>query len=65
MFNTLGRLWMILLLGMNVLIIFQQKFAKNIGIVKRVRTFLQRHSLLTPYRTLFEPYLRYCNTVWG
>ena len=41
------------------------KMSKNIGIIKRVRTFLPWHSLLTLYRTLTEPYLRYCNTVWG
>ena len=41
------------------------KISKNIGIIKRVRTFLPQHSLLTLYRTLIEPYLRYCNTVWG
>ena len=41
------------------------KISKNIGIIKRVRTFLPQHSLLTLYRTLIGPYLRYCNTVWG
>ena len=40
------------------------KISKNIGIIKRVRTFLPWHSLLTLYRTLTEPYLRHCNTVW-
>ena len=32
--------------------------SKNIGIIKRVRTFLPRHSLRTLYRTLIEPYFR-------
>ena len=41
------------------------KISKNIGIIKHLRTFLPQHSLLTLYRTLIEPYLRYCNTVWG
>ena len=41
------------------------KISRNIGIIKCIRTFLPRHSLLTVYRTLIEPYLRYCNTVWG
>ena len=41
------------------------KISKNIGSIKRVRTFLPRISLLTLYRTLIEPYLRYCSTVWG
>ena len=41
------------------------KIGKNIVIIKRVRTFLPQHSLLTLYRTLIEPYLRHCNTVWG
>ena len=39
------------------------QISKNIGTIKRVRTFLPRHSLLTLYRTLIEPYLRYCNNV--
>ena len=34
------------------------KISKNIGIIKRVRTILPQHSLLTLYRTLIEPYLR-------
>ena len=41
------------------------KICKNIGIIKRVRTFLPQHSLLTLFRTLIEPYLKYCNTVRG
>ena len=41
------------------------KINKSIGIIKRIRTFLPQHSLLTLYRTLIEPYLRYCNIVWG
>ena len=40
------------------------KICKNIGIIKRVRTFLPRHSLQTLYGTLAESYLRHCNTVW-
>ena len=34
------------------------KISKNIGIIKRVRTILPWHSLLTLYRTLIELYLR-------
>ena len=50
--------------GMNMLIIFQQKLVKTLELSKR--TFLPRHSFLTlSYRTLIEPYLGYCNTVWG
>ena len=41
------------------------KISKNIGIIKHVRRFLLWHSLLTLYRTIIKPYLRYCNTVWG
>ena len=41
------------------------KISKNIGIIKHVRIFLPQHSLLTLYRTLIKPYLRYCDTVWG
>ena len=41
------------------------KMAGNIGIIKRIRNFILKESLLTLYRTLVEPYLRYCNIVWG
>ena len=41
------------------------KMARNIGIIKRIRNFIPKESLLTLYRTLVEPYLRYCNIVWG
>ena len=37
----------------------------HIGIIKRIRNFIPKESLLTLYRTLVEPYLRYCNIVWG
>ena len=41
------------------------KMARSIGIIKRIRNFIPRESLLTLYRILVEPYLRYCNIVWG
>ena len=40
------------------------KMACNIGIIKQIRNFIPKESLLTLYRTLVELYLRYCNTVW-
>ena len=56
---------MIPLPGINMLITFQQKLVKNIGIIKRVKNIFATTFSLTLYRTLIEPYLRYCNTVWG
>ena len=41
------------------------KMALNIGIIKRIRNFKPKEFLLTLYRTLVEPYLRYYNIVWG
>ena len=41
------------------------KMAHSIGIIKRIRNLIPKESLLTLYRTLVEPYLRYCNIVWG
>ena len=41
------------------------KMACSIGIIKQIRNFMPKESLLTLYRTLVEPYLRYCNIVWG
>ena len=37
----------------------------NIGIIKRVRTFLPKETLDTLYKTLVERHFWYCNIVWG
>ena len=39
------------------------KSLRNIGVIKRVRTFLHKESLDTLYKTLVEPHFRYCNIV--
>ena len=41
------------------------KIAQGVGILKRTRSFLPKQSLLTLYRSMIEPYFRYCNIVWG
>ena len=41
------------------------KVIRGIGILKRIRLFIPRVSLLLLYRTLIEPYFRYCSIVWG
>ena len=41
------------------------KINHNIGILKRTQNFLPKSSLITLYKTLIEPYFRYCNIVWG
>ena len=41
------------------------KIRRNIGILKRMRLMVPRESLVLLYKTLIEPYFRYCNTVWG
>ena len=33
--------------------------------MKRIKGFILRDSLILLYRTLVEPYFRYCNTTWG
>ena len=33
--------------------------------MKRVRDSIPNDSLITLYKSLVEPYFRYCNTVWG
>ena len=38
------------------------KIKRNLGIMKRVRN---KESLIALYRTMVEPYLRYCNNIWG
>ena len=41
------------------------KITRNIGILKRIRRFIPRESLLLLYHTLIEPYFKYCSIVWG
>ena len=41
------------------------KITRNIGILKRIRHFIPRESLLLLYHTLIEPYFKYCSIVWG
>ena len=41
------------------------KIKRGIGILKVTGKFLKRETLILVYRTLIEPYLRYCSIVWG
>ena len=41
------------------------KIKRNLGIMKRVRNDIPKESLIALYRTMVEPYLRYCNNIWG
>ena len=41
------------------------KIIHGIGILKRIRHFIPRDSLLLLYHTLIEPYFRHCSVVWG
>ena len=41
------------------------KIKRNVGMMKRVRDSIPKDSLVTLYKTLVEPYFRYCNTLWG
>ena len=41
------------------------KIRRGIGILKRTSKFLNEGSLLMIYSSRIEPYLRYCNIVWG
>ena len=42
-----------------------KKIKRNIGILRRLGKTVPQHSLTTLYKTLIEPYFRYCSTVWG
>ena len=44
---------------------FSSKITCNIGILKRIRHFIPKESLLLLYHTLIEPYFKYCSIVWG
>ena len=41
------------------------KIKQNIDMMKRVRRDVPTEYLISFYRTLVEPYIRYCNTTWG
>ena len=41
------------------------KIRRNISILKRLRLTVPRESLVLLYKTLIDPYFRYCNTAWG
>ena len=41
------------------------KMTRNIGILKHMRHFIPKESLLLLYHTLIEPYFKYCSIVWG
>ena len=41
------------------------KIACGVGILKRTRLFIPEQCLLTLYQSIIDPYLSYCNTVWG
>ena len=45
--------------------LISSKIRRNIGVMKRVRENVPGEILILLYRTLSEPYLRYCNTTWG
>ena len=49
----------------NHISLINQKVAKNIGIIKRIRSKLPDTVLTNLYFTLVHPYLDYCNIVWG
>ena len=41
------------------------EITRNIGVLKRIRHFIPKESLLLLYHTLIEPYFKYCSIVWG
>ena len=43
----------------------ENKIAKNVGIIKRVRYLLSEKTLNTLYNTLVLPYINYCNIIWA
>ena len=41
------------------------KIKRGVGVLKQIRNFIPKDSLLMLYQTLVEPYYRYCSIVWG
>ena len=42
-----------------------KKVKRNLGVMKHVKNCAPYQSLIMLYRTLVEPYFRYCSTTWG
>jgi hypothetical protein len=42
-----------------------RKVSKSVGIIKKASYILNRHTLLTLYKSLIMPHLQYCNLIWG
>ena len=42
-----------------------QKLSKYVGLFFKLRHLLPQSTLLTLYKTLFEPHLYYCTIIWG
>ena len=43
----------------------KNKISKSIGILFKIRNFLDNHTLRSMYFTFIYPYLIYCVEVWG
>ena len=44
---------------------FVVKKIKNLGMMKKIKGSVPKDSLVTLYKTLVEPYLKYCNIICG
>ena len=42
-----------------------KKIKRSVEILRRLGHTVPQHSLITLYKTLIEPYFRYCSIVWG
>ena len=42
-----------------------KKVKRNLGVMKHVKNCVPSQSLIMLYKTLVEPYFRYCSTTWG
>ena len=42
-----------------------KKIRQNLGMMKKIKGSVPKDSLVTLYKTLVEPYLRYGNIIWG
>ena len=42
-----------------------KKVKRNLGVMKHLKNCVPSQSLIMLYRTIVEPYFRYCSTTWG
>ena len=57
--------YIVTLLGMNILTTYVAKISKNINIMVKLKHYVSKATLISVYYSLIYPYLNYTCTLWG